>query len=287
MRIEFEQERQLNFIFPDLGISNKASQINLTKFAKHAIGNLKLPELRHVLAATCVVFSLTGCGASEKDIQIATQTASVLLGGSGGQLTADEISRGLKQALSKSSEIVVNQVGQQNGYAADPQIRIPLPRDLIRAKSYADRVGLGSVFDDLELKLNRAAEQAAPKARRIFLGSIQQMTLEDANGILRGPDDAATKFFQRKTSTQLRNAMRPLIDDSLNQVGAVREFNNLLTAYRQIPLAPEVNADITEHVLAAGLTGIFYYVAQEEKAIRENPLKRTTELLQRVFGSQR
>ena len=69
-------------------------------------------------------------------------------------------------------------------------------------------------------------------------------------------------------------------------MGAVREFNNLLTAYRRIPLAPEVNADITEHVLAAGLTGIFFYVAKEEKAIRDNPLKRTTELLQRVFGSQ-
>ncbi len=247
---------------------------------------LTYTKVRNLLTAACIILSLAGCAASSKDIENAAQTASVLLGGGGGQLSIDEISRGLKQALSKSSEIVVRQVGQQNGYAADPQIRIPLPRDLIRAKTYADQVGLGSIFDDLELKLNRAAEQAAPKARNIFLGSIRQMTLEDANGILRGPDDAATKFFQRKTSTQLRNAMRPLIDDSLNQVGAVREFNNLLTAYRRIPLAPEVNADITEHVLAAGLTGIFFYVAKEEKAIRDNPLKRTTELLQRVFGSR-
>lgn len=259
MRIESEQDRPLNFMFP---------------------------KVRHMLAAACVVISLAGCAASEKDIQNAAQTASVLLGGGNGQLSIDEISRGLKQALSKSSEIVVDQVGQQNGFAGDPQIRIPLPRDLMRAKNYASRVGLGSLFDDLELKLNRAAEEAAPKARNIFLGSIRQMTLEDANGILRGPDDAATTFFQRKTSTQLRNAMRPLIDDSLNQVGAVREFNNLLAAYRRIPQAPKVNADITEHVLAAGLTGIFYYVAKEEKAIRDNPLKRTTELLQRVFGSQ-
>lgn len=250
--------------------------------------NITLLEIRNMLAAACVAItiSLAGCAVSDKDIENATRTASVLLGGSGGQLSIDEISRGLKQALSKSSEIVVNQVGQQNGYAADPQIRIPLPRDLIRAKNYAAKVGLGNLFDNLELKLNRAAEQAAPKARNIFLGSIRQMTLEDANGILRGPDNAATKYFQNKTSAQLRNAMRPLINDSLNQVGAVREFNNLLASYRRIPLAPEVDADITEHVLAAALTGIFYYVAIEEKAIRDNPLKRTTELLQRVFGSQ-
>ena len=77
-----------------------------------------------------------------------------------------------------------------------------------------------------------------------------------------------------------------LIDDSLNQVGAIRTFNNLLASYQRIPLAPKVDADITEHVLAEGLSGIFYYVAREEKAIRDNPLKRTTELLQRVFGSQ-
>ena len=79
--------------------------------------------------------------------------------------------------------------------------------------------------------------------------------------------------------------MRPLIDDSLNQVGAIRAFNDLLASYQRIPLAPKVNADITEHVLAAGLGGIFFYIAKEEKAIRDNPLKRTTQLLQRVFGS--
>ena len=188
---------------------------------KSVIGNILLPgnsvsqavkplfskNCRQTLIAAFTallsVIALAGCAASDKDIENATRAASVLLGGGSGQLTIDEISRGLKQALSKSSEIVVNQVGTQNGYAADPQIRVPLPRDLIRAKQFASRVGLESVFDDLELKLNRAAEQAAPKARSIFLGSIQQMTLEDANGILRGPDNAATQYFQSKTSTCL------------------------------------------------------------------------------------
>ena len=245
-----------------------------------------LRNLRYTCMAVLALITITGCAASDKDLQNVATAAGVLLGGNTGQLSADEISRGLKQALSKSSEIVVNQVGKQNGYSADPQIRVPLPSDLLRAKNFASKIGLDGVFNDLELKLNRAAESAAPKARSIFLRSIQQMTLEDANGILRGPDDAATQFFQNKTSNQLRTAMRPIIDDSLNQVGAVRAFNDLLTRYRRIPLAPEVNANITEHVLNRGLAGIFYYVAEEEKAIRENPLKRTTELLQRVFGAQ-
>ncbi len=242
--------------------------------------------LRRACFSVLVSLAIAGCAASDKDLQNVARTAEVLLGGNNGQLSVDEISRGLKQALSKSSEIVVNQVGQQNGYSADPKIRVPLPGDLIKAKDYAAQVGLDGVFNDLELKLNRAAEQAAPKARSIFLSSIQQMTLDDANSILRGPDDAATRYFQNNTSNQLRSAMRPIIDDSLNQVGAVRAFNDLLARYRRIPLAPEVNANITEHVLNRGLAGIFYYVAEEEKAIRENPLKRTTELLQRVFAAQ-
>ena len=149
----------------------------------------------------------------------------------------------------------------------------------------ASRVGLAGSFDTLEGRLNSAAEQAAPQARSLLLNAISQMTLDDARGILQGPDDAATQFFERTMGDRLSNAMRPIIDNSLAQVGAVRSFNQLLASYRKIPFAPPVEADLTDHVLQLGMQGIWHYIAVEEKAIRDNPVKRTTDLLRRVFGS--
>jgi hypothetical protein len=109
--------------------------------------------------------------------------------------------------------------------------------------------------------------------------------VDDARGILKGSDDAATQYFRGKTGAQLANDMRPLVDQALAQVGAVKSFNDLLGRYNRIPGVPKVEADLTGHVVDEGTDGIFYYLAREEKAIRENPLKRTSELLQRVFGS--
>jgi hypothetical protein len=230
---------------------------------------------------------LSGCANSDKVLegleQVAGQIASE---GGGGELSINEISRGLKEALSIGSRQVVQQLGQANGFNNDPVIRIPLPTALDRARDVAARVGLADGFNSLETRLNRAAEIATPKARSLFINAIQQMTLADAKGILSGPDDAATQFFRRTMGPQLATAMTPIVDDSLGQVGAVRAFNSLLQQYRQIPLAPPVEADLTDHVVTLGMDGIFHYIAEEEKAIRNDPVRRTTELLRRVFGNR-
>lgn len=269
--------------------TNRFSPVQPVPNMKNSVSSaskISFPGIRIFTRMCCACFlvsALSSCATSNKDLEA---IAGVLLESEGSELTINEISRGLKEALQKSSQVVVAQVGKQNGYAGDSNIKIPLPRDLAKAKDYANRVGMGGFFDDLELKLNRAAERAAPRARSLFSNAIQQMTLDDAKGILNGPDNAATRYFEGKTSAQLRRAMRPIVDDSLSQVGAVNTFNELLTAYRQIPLAPPVEADLTSHVLDEGLEGLFFYIAKEEKAIRENPLKRTSQLLQRVFGSR-
>ena len=230
-------------------------------------------------------FSLTGCANNSELLGGLEDIAGQTLGQSGGALTIADISSGLKQALTVGSGEVVSQLGQQNGYNADPLIRIPLPTALVSARKVAARVGLDSSFDSLENRLNEAAEKAVPKTRQLFVNTIQQMTLQDARGILQGPDDAATSFFRRTMGGQLSDAMRPIIDDSLNQVGAVRGFRQLLASYRQIPFAPPIEADLTAHVLEKGLDGVWHYMAEEEAAIRKNPVKRTTDLLRRVFGS--
>ncbi len=233
-------------------------------------------------------FLITGCAGTGPSLDEITKAAGSLGGGAlaGGSLSTADITQGLKAALSQSSNLVVDQLGASNGFSADPAIRIPLPATLVKARNFAEQFGLAQSFDDLELRLNQAAEQATPKARQLFLGAITDMSVQDANGILQGPDDAATSYFQDKTGASLKTEMRPLVDQALANVGAVSTFNTLLTRYNAIPLAPKVDADLSGHVVDRGTKGIFYYIAQEEKAIRTNPLKRTTELLQRVFGAQ-
>jgi len=244
-------------------------------------------RIKPILAAAVVSTALFagGCANNAELLDGLEEISSQIGQSGGGALTSVDISNGLKQALSISSQQVVQQLGQTGGYNLDPKIHIPLPRALVNAREVASKVGLAGSFDSLETRLNQAAEQAAPKARSLFLNAIRQMTLSDARGILQGPDDAATQFFKRTTGQPLSDAMRPIIDNSLAQVGAVRSFNQLLASYRQIPFAPPVEADLTAHVLEKGMSGIWYYIAQEEQAIRQNPLKRTTELLKRVFGS--
>lgn len=245
---------------------------------------MKYTYLAPMLIAGVLLSGCAGKGPSLKDLQSAAET---VLGDSAGSgvLSIDDISNGLREALSVGSQQVVTQLGQKDGFNGDPLIRIPLPTALTKARDIASKVGLSSSFDKLETRLNRAAEVATPRAKEMFLSSIRQMTLDDARSILQGPDDAATQYFRRTTGNQLAQAMRPIVDNSLSQVGAVSAFNELLAAYKQIPLAPKVSADLTGHVVAEGMDGIFHYIAQEEKAIRDNPLKRTSEILQRVFGS--
>lgn len=235
-----------------------------------------------IFASTLLV-SCAGNGQQLGDL--ASVAKSALDGSGGGPLSTDDITKGLKEALVTGSSAVVSQLGQTNGFNDDPTIRIPLPDSLLKAREFASNVGLAAPFDDLELKLNRAAEEATPKAKALFLNAIRDMSVDDAKGILQGPDDAATEYFRGRTGTSLQAEMQPIVDQALSQVGAVSSFNDLLGKYNNIPFAPKVDADLTGYVVEESSNGIFYYLAQEEKAIRENPLKRTSEILQRVFGN--
>ena len=144
--------------------------------------------------------------------------------------------------------------------------------------------GMASLADDLELRLNRAAEQAAPEAKELFLQAIAQMTLDDVQRIYKGPEDAATRYFQDRMTPPLGQRMAPIIDQALSEVGAIAAYDAMISQYKSYPLVPDVKADLTKYVVEEAMGGIFHYVAKEEAAIRANPAKRTTELLQRVFG---
>lgn len=198
----------------------------------------------------------------------------------------DQISAGLKEALRVGSKSVIDQLGQVDGFNADPAIHIPLPKSFTTVQSTLKPLGMSYLLDDLELKLNRAAEQASSKAKELFVSSIDQMTLDDVMAIYNGPPDAATRYFQGKMSEPLAVAMRPIVDQTLNEAGAVEAYDNVIGQYRTMPFVPNVKADLSAYVVEQGMNGIFHYLALEEAAIRQNPAKRTTELLKTVFGSK-
>ncbi|GAV19238.1 hypothetical protein MMIC_P0167 [Mariprofundus micogutta] len=198
-------------------------------------------------------------------------------------LSNSDMVAGLKDALRVGSERVVGQLSKTDGFNKDPKIHIPLPQNLQRVKSALAAVGMGYMMDDLELKLNRAAETATPKAKRIFGDAIKAMTINDAKNILRGPDDAATRYFKGKMSKPLSDEMKPVVQQALSQAGAVQSYDAVMGQYQSLPFVPDVKANLTQHVLDLGLKGVFHYMAAEEAAIRKNPARRTTEILQKVF----
>ncbi|UCH81043.1 MAG: DUF4197 domain-containing protein [Nitrospiraceae bacterium] len=198
--------------------------------------------------------------------------------------STSEIGDAFKQALRIGTENVVSQLGTIDGFNADPSIHIPLPEKLTTVKSMLSKIGKTQMVDDLELKLNRAAEAATPKAKHLFLQAIKDMTFEDVRTIYNGPEDSATKYFQGKMSPPLEKEMHPIVDDTLSEVGAIQSYDRVVGQYKALPFVPDVKADLTEHVIQKGMDGIFYYIAKEEAAIRKNPAKQTTALLKKVFG---
>jgi hypothetical protein len=201
-------------------------------------------------------------------------------------ITVEEIGAGLKDALRVGSENVVARLGRLDGFNTDSAIHIPLPEQLNTVKSMLEKVGMSRLLEDLELKLNRAAEVATPKAKKLFWEAITDMSFEDVKTIYKGPEDAATQYFRSKMSPDLAKEMQPVIKNSLSEVGAVQTYDNVMKEYRSLPFVPDVKADLTDYVVEKGMDGIFYYMAKEEAAIRQNPAKRTTDLLKRVFGAK-
>ena len=169
-----------------------------------------------------------------------------------GGLSTEEIGSGLKEALRVGSENVVKQLGTTDGFNTDSNIHIPLPGSLKKVKSWLSKIGKASLFEDLELKLNRAAEAATPKAKELFSNAITSLTMEDVKGIYDGPDDAATQYFKGKMSPDLSKEMKPIIDETLSEVGAIKSYDNMIKQYKSIPFVPDVKADLTDHVVEKG-----------------------------------
>jgi hypothetical protein len=205
---------------------------------------------------------------------------------SSGVLSNADIASGLVEALKVGTKRVVSSLGKADGFNKSPDVHIPLPGTLAKVKKVLAPLGMGAMADDLELRLNRAAEAAAPRAKRLFWDAITQMTLEDVRKIYDGPKDAATQYFRSKMSRPLAKDMQPIVSDELGRVGAIQSYDAMNGQYKSLPFVPDAKANLTEYVLEKAIDGIFLYLGREEAAIRENPAKRTTAILQKVFGAR-
>jgi hypothetical protein len=211
--------------------------------------------------------------------------AQQTLGGSGA-LTNDQIIAGLKEALAVGTEKAVALGSKPDGYYKNPDIKIPLPESVQKAEKLLRAAGYGEKVDNFELSMNRAAERAAPEAKSIFGDAIKQMSFDDANKILNGPDNAATLYFEDKTSSRLREIFKPIVKDAMGQVGVTRSYQELDAKVASMPFGKSISFDLDQYVTDGSLKGLFKMLAEEEKQIRTQPAARVTDLLKKVFASK-
>jgi hypothetical protein len=230
---------------------------------------------------TLLAFSIlffASCDTLNQASQILTQAGL-------GNPSASEISLGLKQALEFGTSSSADRLSATDGFFANAAIKILFPEEAQKVERTLRSVGLNKLADNVILSINRAAEAAAIEAKPIFISAVKGMTFSDASNILlSGQQDAATLYFKRVTGLQLQEKFRPIIESSLNRVGATKHWSDAINAYNRIPLVGKVNPDLSSYVTGKAVDGIFLEIAQEELKIRTRISARSTPLLQKVFA---
>lgn len=200
-------------------------------------------------------------------------------------LTTAEMSGGLKEALAIGAERAINGLARPGGYLDDPAVRIPLPGSLEKTEKVLRMMGQGGRVDEFTTTVNRAAERAIPQASKIVGKAVRDMTITDAQKILTGPDDAATQYFRGKTTGDLTAAMLPIVKRATESAGVTRAYKGMLDKAGPASSLVGDSLDLDAYVTEKTLDGLFLKVADEERAIRTNPVARSTDLLKKVFGA--
>ncbi len=201
-------------------------------------------------------------------------------------LSQQDIGNGLKEALNIGVGKAVDFLSAEDGYFKSPY-KILLPEEAQQVVGKVKKIpGFENVEDELVMRLNRAAELAAAKAKPIFISAIKQMTFQDAMNILMGEKDAATRYLEKTTNQQLFDEFIPVVQKSLDEVNARDYWRSVVQAYNKIPFVKKVNPELDEHVTQKGLAGMYSLIEKKELDIRENQSSRTSDLLTRVFAKQ-
>lgn len=255
-------------------------------FLKEGV-RLKIKLISKLLFCILIGLSVTAYSAWDDFFDVFKEKSSGFLGTSdiGNSLTNDEIVSGLKEALVKGSQSAVNTLGKKNGFLSHPQLKIPMPEKLQAVESGLRKIGQDKIADQFVVSMNRAAEEATPKAMSIFSNTIKSMSVEDAYGILKGPDNAATEYLKEKGGSHLQQQFLPIVKQATNRVGVTEKYKALIDNLGMMSKFIDVESlDLDQYVTDKAIDGLFSLVANEEKLIRENPAARTTDLLKKVFS---
>ena len=191
---------------------------------------------------------------------------------------------GLKDALIQGAGKAVGQLGAADGFLGDAKVKIPLPDSIKRVESALRMVGMGKQADELVVSMNRAAEMAVKEATPVLTESIKKMSVQDAKGILTGGDDAATQYFRRTTSDQLTQRFLPIVKKMTAKVQLAEQYNSLAGQAATFGLVKQEDANIDNYVTRKALDGLYLMIAEQERAIRKDPVGAATGMAQKVFG---
>ena len=232
------------------------------------------------IAAFCLVILMTSCTTT----QLQEALGTVL--GTGSELTSSEIGAGLKEALNIGIGKGADRLSAKDGYFKSTY-KILLPEEARKVTDKLQNVpGFSQVEEVILEKINRGAEDAAKKAKPIFVSAIKQMTFNDAMNILMGEKNAATNYLNRTTYNALYDEFNPVIIESLDKFNARKYWSDAVNTYNKLPFVEKVNTDLGAYVTEQALSGLFGMVEKEELNIRNNVSARTTDLLKKVFAKQ-
>ena len=199
-------------------------------------------------------------------------------------LSNNDAVAGLKDALVQGSAAAIGKLGVVDGFLGNEKVKIPLPDAIKRIESGLRLMGMQRDADELVTAMNRAAEQAVPEAKALLTSAIKSMSVQDAKGILTGGDTAATEYFRKTTSGQLAQKFLPIVTKATSKVGLAEKYNKIAGQGAQLGLVDAKQAKIEDYVTQKALDGLFLMIAEQEKAIRKDPVGAATGIAQKVFG---
>jgi len=232
-----------------------------------------IPQLRY-LSVGCVFLSLLG-------------SPALCLSGPLDTLSSKDAAGGLRAALSQGVDTAVAQLGAPEGFLKDPKVTIPLPPALDKAERALRMVGMGADADALKAAMNHAAEAAVAEAKPVFKQALQHMTIADAKRILTGGDDAGTQYFRSATTAELASRFKPIVARETGKLRLAARYDEYAGKAASLGLISAQDANLNDYVTAKALDGLFSRIADEERAIREDPLGQASSLVKKVFGALR
>lgn len=200
-------------------------------------------------------------------------------------LSGNDTAAGLKEALTRGADIAVGQLGKKDGFLGDKRVRIPLPESAKTVEKAMRALGMKKQADELVETMNRAAEMAVVEARPILVNAVKTMSFDDARGILTGGDDAATQYFKRTTSQDIAARFLPIVKTATAKVDLAGQYNRYAGQAAKLGLLDKRDADLDSYVTYKAMDGLFFMIAEQEKAIRKDPVGTGSAMIKKVFGA--